>query len=428
MDNRLKPSFLTYQKNFYLRISHLKNIDIYKANVKILPTLSLALSLSFTLPVSADSFSAKNAGQGFTAITQDFSSSLSNPALLTQYDSTNDVFFSFNLAGMGSDQYDVIDGAEAIANNLDNLAHDVNLQQTDPDNLHAQADVIINELERIDNKIVNVRNGINFQLIIPTRLLTFGLFTNQYGRIGGLTNYNEDDKELLAQAIEQQSLDLDELQSTANGIGYSVAEAGIMAGYQIIDNMNYEISIGTKVKYQRIDLFYNQLNISDFDDNEFELTNDKYLTDKKAANIDLGLYLAWGNNHQWQAALVTNNLLSQEVHHREQDLIFKLETTTAIGFSYQNDWVTLSTDIDLIDREHFISLKPSKYASIGAEFSFNEKTQFRLGLRSDLNDVDGDIYTFGLGFSPWDILTFDLAAFAGNNDTIGAAIQFGFKV
>ena len=34
----------------------------------------------------------------------------------------------------------------------------------------------------------------------------------------------------------------------------------------------------------------------------------------------------------------------------------------------------------------------------------------------------------GLGFSPWDILTIDLAAFAGNNDTIGAAIQFGFKV
>ena len=87
-------------------------------------------------------------------------------------------------------------------------------------------------------------------------------------------------------------------------------------------SINYEINFGSKLKYQRIDLFYNQLNISDFDDNEFELDNDKHLTKKSDVNIDLGLYLAWGEKRQWRAALVTNNLISQEVQHKEQVLTF----------------------------------------------------------------------------------------------------------
>jgi len=388
----------------------------------------LALIMSVATPVIADSFSAKNTGQGFTAITQDFSSSLSNPALLTQYDSQNDVFFSFNVGGMGSDQFNVVDSAESIASNLQNLANDINQQQTETDDLQAQVDTIINELESIDNKVVNIRNGINFQLIIPTKFFTFGLFTNQYGRIGGLANYDDSDKALLEQAIAQQHLNLDDLQSTANGIGYSIAEAGMMLGYQVINNNYYDFSIGSKVKYQRVDLFYNQLNISDFNDNEFELDNDEYLTDENTVNVDLGFYLSWGNARQWRAALITNNLISQEVKHNEQNLTFRLEATTTIGFSYQNDWLTLSTEVDLTDREHFISLKPSKYAAVGSEFRLNEYVQLRLGMRSDLNDVDGDLYTFGLGVSPWNILTIDMAAFSGSNDTIGAAIQFGFKV
>lgn len=388
----------------------------------LIPTLAL------NLPVNADSFSAKNTGQGFTGITHDYTSSLSNPALLTQYNSKNDVYLSFNLGGMGSDQYEVMDGAENIANNLDRLADDINLQQTSSDDLQAQVDVIIDDLERINNKVVNVRNGINFQLIIPTNSFNFGFFTNQYGRIGGVTSYDKSDKALLEQAIEQKQLNLEDLQSTANGIGYSIAEAGLMFGYQVINQTSYELNIGTKIKYQRTDLFYNRLNISEFDDNEFELDNEQYLTNKTAANLDLGVYVAWGDNRQWHASLVTNNLFSQEVHHSEQDLIFKLETTTSIGFSYHHDWVTLSTAFDLIDREHFIDLMPSKYASIGAEFNLTEDTKLRLGVRNDLNGVDGDLYTFGVGFSPWQILTVDMAAFAGNNDTIGAAIQFGFKV
>jgi len=389
--------------------------------------IALSIIYFISVPCQGDSFTAKRAGQGFTAITQDFTSSLSNPALLTKYTKEDDVFVSFNLGGMGSDQYNIVDISEAIAQELNSLANDINNNIANGD-YEQRAKRITEGLASIDKDVVNVRNGINFQLIIPNKYLSAGIFTNQFGRIGGATVYDKADDELLERSIAQGNLDLSQLKSTANGIGYSIAETGVMLGYQAINHANYELSIGSKVKYQRIDLFYNKLNISEFDDDKFDLNNEEYLTSDSDVNVDLGLYLNWGDTRQWHLGIVADNLLSRNVQHSENSVNFTLEEAATIGFSYHNNWLRLATEIDLIDREHFASLAASKYAAIGAEFTVTDTLQLRLGLRSDLNDVDGDLYTLGLGVSPWDILFIDLAAFAGNNDTYGAALQLGLKI
>ncbi|GAA0814203.1 conjugal transfer protein TraF [Colwellia asteriadis] len=422
---------MTFISNNYLRSYEAHHSAITKPFFS--KFLLLTLSLLYYQVSYADSFTAKRAGQGFTAITQDFTSSLSNPALLTKYTLEDDVYFSFNLGGMGSDQYNVIDIAEQISNDLSNLANDINNAST-TNHLHDSVDTIIHNLAAIDNKVVNVRNGLNFQLIIPNKYLSFGLFTNQFGRIGGVVNYNDNDALLLEEAINQGYLDLTQLKSTANGLGYSLAEAGVMLGYQVTNNNHYEISIGSKLKYQRIDLLYRKLNISNFNEDEFDLNNDEYLTNDSHLNVDLGLYVAWGDERQWHAALVSDNLISRQVEYSKQiqptdpNINFSLKPTTSVGFSYQNSWLTLATEIDLADREHFISLTPSKYVALGAEFTLFESVQLRMGLRSDLNDVDGDLYTLGFGISPWDVLAIDIAGFAGNNDTYGAALQLGLKI
>lgn len=407
--------------------------SVFKSSLLLLPLLALP---SVT---QAESFTAKRAGQGFTGLTQDFTSSLSNPALLTKYEDDDDVFFSLNLGIMGSDQYDVIDTAENLADNLDILADDINNIQFQNfqsivevesayNDLNQQVDDIITDLEKIDGKIVKVRNGINFQIIIPNKYLSFGLFGNQYGQIGVVVDYDESDEQLLNDAVINGNLDLDDLQSTGNGLGYSIVEAGIMAGYSAVNNASYDLSVGAKLKYQRVDLYYNKSNISDFDDDEYDLTDDEYITDDSGANIDLGLYVTWGEQRQWHAALVTNNLIEQKVQHTEQDLTFTLKTSSSFGLSYQNDWVSVAAEIDLTDREQFESLKASKYAGLGAEFRLYEHLQLRVGYRTDLNSVDDDIYTAGVGISPWDVFSIDLAAFTGDNDTLGAALQFGLKI
>ncbi len=407
--------------------------DIFKQ------TLSLILLMIIALPNYGESFTAKRTGQGFTGLTLDFTSSLSNPALLTKFDNDDDIFFSLNLGIMASDKYDVIDTAEDISDNLDKLADDINgiqsqnfqslsQAQTYYEELNQQVDNIIADFKRIDEKVVKVRNGLNFQVLIPNKYFSFGLFTNQYGRVGGIMDYSEGDEKILNDAILTGDLDLKELKSASTAVGYSIAEAGIMAAYPAVKHANYDVSIGAKLKYQRIDLYFNRVQISDFDDDDFEITNDENTTDESGTNVDLGLYMAWGAERQWHAAIVTNNLISQTVHHIEQDITFTLKTSSSLGLSYQNDWLVLATEIDLTDREQFDSLAPSKYVGAGAEFRFYEHIQFRLGYRTDLNEIDDDIYTAGIGISPWDVFAIDIAAFTGNNDTIGAALQFSLKI
>jgi hypothetical protein len=392
------------------------------------------------MPLSsyAESFTAKRIGQGFTGLTQDFTSSLSNPALLTKFDNDEDVFFSLNLGIMISDKYNVIDTTEDISNNLEQLSDDINsihfqdlqyLNKThiNSNNLNQQVDDIVADFKSIDKKIVKVRNGVNFQVLIPNKYLSFGIFTSQYGRVSGTMDYNEGDEKKLNEAILVGELDLNELESATLAVGYSVAEAGFMTAYSAVDNANYELSVGAKLKYQRIELYYKRVVIADFDD-DFEITDDQDTTDESGTNVDLGLYVSWGEERQWHAALVTNNLIKQKVHHIEEDIIFTLESSVTFGLSYQNSWVSLATDIDLTDREKFTSLEPSKYAGVGAEFRFYDHIQFRLGYRTDLNDNDDDIYTAGIGISPWDVFAIDIAAFTGDNDTLGTALQFSLKI
>ena len=407
--------------------------SLLKKALFLLPIMAVAV------PSYSESFTAKRTGQGFTGLTQDFTSSLSNPALLTKFRNDNDVFFSLNIGLMASDKYNVIDTAENISDNLDKLADDINgmslqiIQSPEQvknynDDLNQQVDNIIADFESIDGKIVKIRNGVNLQIIISNQLFSFGLFTNQYSRIGGVMDYSENDEKILNDAILSGDLDLKDLESATTAVGYSIAEAGFMAGYPVITHTNYDLSVGAKLKYQRIDLYYNRVQISDFDDDDFEITNDENITKKSGTNIDLGLYINWGEERQWHAALVTNNLIKQTVHHVEQNLIFTLENSTSFGLSYQNSWVSLATDIDLNDREQFVSIEPSKYAGVGAEFRFYEHIQFRLGYRTDLNNVDGDIYTAGIGISPWEVFAVDIAAFTGDSDTIGAALQLSLKI
>ncbi len=402
---------------------------------KLTTTLSL-ISLALCSTAHSESFTAKHAGQGFTSITHDFTSALSNPALLNKFDDDDDFYLSLNLGLAAADEYEVLDIGEAIADQIEDLDEDIdNLinvpQQELPSyitGLNQQIDNIVTDLTTVDEKPVNLRTGLNALIIIPNKYLSMGFFVNQYGRLGMSVDYTDSDKSVLENAITTGNLDINDLQSSARGLGYSVAEAGAMFAYEILKHKKYDVNLGAKIKYQRLDLFYNTVNVASFDDDDFDLTDDEFLTDSDGVNVDLGLHLAFGDQRQWHVAFVANNLTKQEVSLIDQDLTFQLDMSSSVGVSYQNHWLTVSGEVDLTDRASFKQLQAPKYASVGAELDWGEHVQFRLGARSDLNDTEGDLYTVGFGLSPWDVVSFDIAAFKGDNDNLGAAIQLGIKI
>jgi len=395
------------------------------SNFKI-SLLAAAIGLStLSLSANSESFTARHAGKGFTSLTYDFTSALSNPALLTKYDDNDDLFFSLNLGLMAADEFDVIDGAENIFDNIEELENFGSI------NLGARTKLIsdtITNLEAIDKKPVIIRGGLNALIIIPNQYLSMGMFANQYGRMGIVVNYEPNDLLVLNSAISSE-LDPGDLQSDVIGLGYSIAEIGFMAGYDVLKHENYDVSIGGKVKFQRVDLFYKNISVADFDEDEFDF--DDAATDTDGVNFDLGAYVAFGGERQWNAALVINNLASQRtglILNNGNSANFELKMSSSIGLSYQAGWFSLSTEIDLIERADFQELDAPKYASVGGQIDLGEHVQFRLGARTDLNDNEADIYTIGLGISPWDVVSFDIAAFAGENDNVGAALQIGIKI
>ena len=402
---------------------------------KLTTTLSL-ISLALCSTAHSESFTAKHAGQGFTSITHDFTSALSNPALLNKFDDDDDFYLSLNLGLAAADEYEVLDIGEAIADQIEDLDEDIdnliNVPQEELPSyitgLNQQIDNIVTDLTTVDEKPVNLRTGLNALIIIPNKYLSMGFFVNQYGRLGMSVDYTDSDKSVLENAITTGNLDINDLQSSATGLGYSVAEAGAMFAYEILKHKKYDVNLGAKIKYQRLDLFYNTVNVASFDDDDFDLTDDEFLTDSDGVNVDLGLHLAFGDQRQWHVAFVANNLTKQEVSLIDQDLTFQLDMSSSVGISYQNHWLTVSGEVDLTDRASFKQLQAPKYASVGAELDWGEHVQFRLGARSDLNDIEGNLYTVGFGLSPWDVVSFDIAAFKGDNDNLGAAIQLGIKI
>ena len=429
MNNRIVKTLVNGEQAY-------KSNPFQKVSLKKLSIGLTGVALSISLSAHSESFTARNAGQGFTSITHDFTSALSNPALLNKFEEDDDVFFSLNLGGIFADEYDVVDAGDRIADNIDQIDQDIANIPNVPigdlplyyQGLTDQVDVIIDDLEVIDNKPVYLREGFNALIIIPNKVLSTGLFVNQYGRFAGIVDYAPQDEAVLNAAILSGNLDTNNLLSEAVGVGYSVLETGVMVGYEVIHHVDYDLNIGAKVKYQRLDLFYNTIKMADFDDDDFDLTDDDNLTDENGFNVDLGMYVAFGEERQWQAALVLNDIAKQEVTLEAQNLTFELEMLAKAGISYQTGLFTFSGEVDLTDRPSFKQLTAPKYASLGVEVDLWQHLQLRAGARKDLNDKESDMYTLGVGFSPWDVVAFDIAGFTGDNDNVGAALQISVKI
>jgi hypothetical protein len=65
----------------------------------------------------------------------------------------------------------------------------------------------------------------------------------------------------------------------------------------------------------------------------------------------------------------------------------------------------------------------TQFARLGAEFNAFDWAQMRVGFRTDLEDTRDDLYTLGLGLSPFDVFHLDLTGFIGEQDTYGGLVE-----
>lgn len=416
---------------------------------RFIQSISL-LALSVSIAATGQTYNAKHVGKGFTSLNDDFTASISNPALANSFDDDDDFYLSLGFALKAADEDSVFDTGEDISDAIDTLERQIEDAEslTNPtqiqnalDQLTVDKNNIIADLSGIDEKPVTVDIGVNFLAMIPNKYLSVGVFAQQYGQIGVAVNYNDNDNTLLQQAIDNLDVDLLEntvgdsnLTSGGRAFGYSVIEAGVLFGRNVITSSNYDLDVGAKIKHQRLDIIFVDKNIREFDEDDFDLSEEA--ENDSALNYDLGLYSSWGKERQWSFALVANNLSSQEIVYTTEDanaelISFEIKPQVTAGFAYKNDWVTLAAEFDLTDRQGLtVSAQENKpkFAAVGLALDWSEHLQLRLGARTDMNDIEDDVLTIGLGISPGDVFSFDIAGVAGDNDNAGVALQFGLKI
>ncbi|MBY6187352.1 conjugal transfer protein TraF [Marinobacter hydrocarbonoclasticus] len=390
-----------------------------------LGAVALALTPMLVPSVHAVPFADARAGGmgGVGVASGDFTRTSQNPALLTRFQDDDDFYFQLGVGALARDYEDTIDDIDALQANLD--AFEALVNSNDPNNIPAAEqlkDEILGQLSALDQSKPEANAGALLGFFVPSKSLGFGLTINGYLVGNGLINYIEEDAQLLEDALMGAPFDQNDIQSNADVQAVGITEVSFSFAREFQSPWLGQFSVGVAPKMQRLDTYYYNANVSDFD--EDDITSDDNMTDQTEFNLDVGFH---GNYGPWQYGLVGRNLITQKLRNvNNQDIELKPSVIGAVAF--QQGGFTAALDLDLIKDESFAALAAARqWARFGVEYDFGGHAQLRAGYRHDLEGNYEDILSLGLGISPGDVFTLDLAGQFGNEDERGAVVQLGLK-
>lgn len=331
-----------------------------------------------------------------------------NPALGALHRDNDDVGILFPAFGLTAhDQDETIQTIDDAQDLYDRYGDFTGATPSDA----AELNKFMDELE--GNAPVAVTAGLNFAVAIPTRAVSVNLFGGGYTEVIAATMITPD-KGDSADEVKQR---YDE--SKFAMVAFGVAEVGLSFA-KSFELGGQNIAFGISPKYQNL-LTYSQV---DFIDN-FDLDDyDKSERSKTAFNIDLGM--AW-HSGPLRAGLAMKNLFSQEIDTEIGGYTYELNPQATIGLGYAGEYLAASVDFDLTKQKRFKELNDdTQFLRFGVEGNAWGWAQLRAGYEMDLEDTLDDSITAGIGISPFDAVSFDIAgSYAGENQ-FGASANLAF--
>ncbi|MEX0739725.1 MAG: conjugal transfer protein TraF [Pseudohongiella sp.] len=382
--------------------------------MKLYPASTFSVTLAFSLASSlatANTFNGKATGMSDAGIaTTDYLQGLIlNPAAPANLDDSQDFSLHLTLGAIGSDEDDLIDGAETLSQRLEQFDGQV------PD-MQRVAE-LAERFRAISGSHATVEAGGGLYMSVPTRMATISAFVRTDLAIDVVANTNENDLGRIAQVLATSiPLDTRDLESSVFATGTSLTEGGLSFA-----RSNGDFSYGATVKYQRVDLIEYQARIDNFDDNNFDA--DEFRTDDNGFNLDLGVQQAFGN---WRVGATVTNAIKADYATISGRQV-SIEPRVALGGGYRNGWLTAALDLDANAAANRITGEDSQFGRIGIEFDMWDWAQLRLGYKTDMKSAIHDTASVGLGFSPFGVINVDIAAVAGDKDTVGAVLQLGLS-
>ncbi|MBF1995681.1 conjugal transfer protein TraF [Serratia symbiotica] len=393
-------------------------------------TRSLTLALVTTsvpaLHAATTWTEARNDAMGGTGVASSgyAAAALVNAALMTHHNTHDHV--GVILPGVGvhvSDPDNLQDGLNQVKDTWNRFS-----DPADSGNSSAQAAPLKKALLDVSGHSGRASAGVSTVVAIPNDTLPFALVVKGWGQAKARALVTSHDLAYLDAAqtgiLSPTQDNLNPLTSRAEGVAALVSEYGLALAHPFT-LAGTPMSVGITPKLQRVDTWNYNVSISHYSSSEFHSGEWKH--SESGGNVDVGFSAQL--TPEWTVGLTGQNLVSRNVETREVNSLkdtFQIRPQATAGTAWSNGFITLATDIDLTPASGFSSDEKARYAGVGAELNAWNWAQLRAGYRANMRNSDHNMFTAGIGISPFDVVHLDLTGMAGTHRSYGAAAQLVF--
>jgi opacity protein-like surface antigen len=280
---------------------------------------------------------------------------------------------------------------------------------------------------------LNVNADISMAIAVPNQTLPFALVFKNWAKVTGRAKVTQEDLDFIDQIVSGKLIpstteDAEKQMSSRVDVeAVLVSEVGIAMAHSF-SLLGLPVSVGVTPKVQEIDTWNYNATIVDYHSEEWR--HGKSKSTQATGNVDLG-FSADLTPH-WTVGLSAQNLIPYDINSVDINgarNVFEMRPKVTIGTAWSNNVVTVATDIDLTQDSHFTyDKKKSQYAGVGAEYNLADLLQLRAGYRADMSNSKYNMFTAGIGISPFNVVHLDLTGMLSSDKGLGvnAALSFTF--
>lgn len=385
-------------------------------NIQTKSTLAVVMAMAFSSSAFASNLlmDARGAGMGNTGVsTADYLlAPYYNPALTAVYRKNDS--FGILLPSIGLRAEDKDESLKTIDDLQDTI------EQFERAGVGAATQENVDQLNRYldqlaDDKPLAVTAGIGIAVALPLDAVSLNFFTRGYAEVIAKANVaakSGNSANEVKTRYESSDVDL-------TAFGYT--EVGLAVGKQVVLG-GQTVALGVTPKVQQLRTYQDNASVKSFDLDDY----DKSEVKDNAFNLDMGA--VWLID-QYRVGIVAKDLFAKDIQTQNRNNTYKLDTQIAVSGSYVSDFFIAAVDLDLTKQRRFNGDNDdTQFMRFGVEGNAWGWAQLRAGYEVDLqNSLDNSV-SVGLGVSPWDVVSLDLAgSYAGDNQFgLSANLAFTF--
>ncbi|ELJ8532255.1 conjugal transfer protein TraF [Vibrio cholerae] len=385
-------------------------------NIQTKSTLAVVMAMAFSSSAFASNLlmDARGAGMGNTGVsTADYLlAPYYNPALTAVYRKNDS--FGILLPSIGLRAEDKDESLKTIDDLQDSI------EQFERAGVGAATQENVDQLNRYldqlaDDKPLAVTAGIGIAVALPLDAVSLNFFTRGYAEVIAKANVaakSGNSANEVKTRYESSDVDL-------TAFGYT--EVGLAVGKQVVLG-GQTVALGVTPKVQQLRTYQDNASVKSFDLDDY----DKSEVKDNAFNLDMGA--VWLID-QYRVGIVAKDLFAKDIQTQNRNNTYKLDTQIAVSGSYVSDFFIAAVDLDLTKQRRFNGDNDdTQFMRFGVEGNVWGWAQLRAGYEVDLqNSLDNSV-SVGLGVSPWDVVSFELAgSYAGDNQFgLSANLAFTF--